>query len=186
MHFKITHRRDDEHGQKSVTTGFVTTFHWLCLQHRSMSFTTMLVICIVMRWTGSQVISRIPSSWWTASTGTITYVGYIWNHVFISAQSEKYYFQTPQRRWFQRKKGTEKKKPQSHILIVACSSGYELDAYPQWSSINSQVNEQMNSGLARLKSSLSFMGQDTFLKSCTLYLYMVNQDKQGIVPVVLL
>ncbi|KAL3868428.1 hypothetical protein ACJMK2_041236 [Sinanodonta woodiana] len=59
---------------------------------------------------------------------------------------------------------------------TACGPSYELKAYPQFSKLNSQVVEQSNSRLQRLKGSLSYMTQNNFMKHCKFYLWGQNQD----------
>ena len=44
-------------------------------------------------------------------------------------------------------------------------------------SINSQVNEQANTGLARIKAQLSYMLPDNFIFHASLYLAFKNKAK---------
>ena len=62
---------------------------------------------------------------------------------------------------------------------VGCSSGYCLDSYKSMDicGINSQVNEQANSGLQRIKGQLAYMKQNNFVFTLSLFLYIVNKDK---------
>ena len=39
--------------------------------------------------------------------------------------------------------------------------GYNMDNYPSLSNLNSEINEQANSGLSKLKSQLSYMNSLT-------------------------
>ncbi|KAL3868521.1 hypothetical protein ACJMK2_041322 [Sinanodonta woodiana] len=59
---------------------------------------------------------------------------------------------------------------------TACGLSYELKAYPQFCKLNSQVVEQSNSRLQRLKGSLSYITQNNFMKLCKFYLWGQNQD----------
>lgn len=62
-----------------------------------------------------------------------------------------------------------------YFLIVGCSIGYNLSCYPQFNSINSQMVEQANSALSRIKSSLSYMKKENFMAHCKLYLWYRNR-----------
>jgi len=59
----------------------------------------------------------------------------------------------------------------------ACSVGYNIDMYPQFESVNSQANEQANSGIKRLKGFISYMNQRNFMRHCKLYLWLKNKAK---------
>ena len=59
-----------------------------------------------------------------------------------------------------------------------CSYGYKLDAYPQFSKINSQTVEQANSALKRIKASLSYMNAEHFMQHIQLYLWYRNISKE--------
>ena len=52
--------------------------------------------------------------------------------------------------------------------------GYNLNNYPSLSNLNSEVNEQANSGLSKLKSHLSYMKHLNFINHCKLYLWNMN------------
>ena len=52
-----------------------------------------------------------------------------------------------------------------------CHSGYNLDSYLQFSKINSQVAEQRNSTLKRLKSMLSYMNHEHFINHVKLFMW---------------
>jgi hypothetical protein len=63
---------------------------------------------------------------------------------------------------------------------VACNAGYDLRRYslhPQLRSVNSEVAEQVNSRLVRLKPSLSYMGPDKFHLHLRLFLSAHNAAK---------
>lgn len=57
----------------------------------------------------------------------------------------------------------------------ACGSSYELKAYPQHKKLNSQVVEQANSRIQRIKSQLSYMTQSNFVNHCKLFLWAQNK-----------
>ena len=62
---------------------------------------------------------------------------------------------------------------------VGCSRGYCLDAYndKRIKAINSQVNEQANSGLQRIRGQLAYMTVKNFKLHCSLFLAIKNMDK---------
>jgi hypothetical protein len=60
---------------------------------------------------------------------------------------------------------------------TGCSPGYNLNLYSWGDSINSQAVEQGNSGLKKLKGSLSYMSAEHFVDHCKLYLFMKNEKK---------
>ena len=62
---------------------------------------------------------------------------------------------------------------------VGCSSGYCLNSYKSMDicSINSQVNEQANSGLQRIKGQLAYIMKQNNFVFTLLFLYIVNKDK---------
>ena len=53
--------------------------------------------------------------------------------------------------------------------IIGCSVGYKMDSYPRFSTLNSQVVEQANAALRRIKPSLSYMTSHNFLKHLKLF-----------------
>ena len=59
---------------------------------------------------------------------------------------------------------------------IGCSKGYCLDEYntAEVRSLNSQVNEQANSGLQRIKGHLSYMKSDNFRFTLSLFLSITN------------
>ena len=61
---------------------------------------------------------------------------------------------------------------------IGCSSGYCLDEYCTMDikSINSQVNEQANSGLQRIKGQLAYMNYSNFIFHLKLFLAIKNMD----------
>lgn len=60
------------------------------------------------------------------------------------------------------------------LYISGCSISYNLSLYPQLSDINSQVNEQANAGLKRIKAQLSYMTANNFMNHCSLYSWYKN------------
>ena len=63
---------------------------------------------------------------------------------------------------------------------VGCTSGYSLDTYRlsvDLRSINSQVNEQANAGLQRIRGQLAYMTLDNFMFTVSLFLCIKNKDK---------
>ena len=63
---------------------------------------------------------------------------------------------------------------------VGCSKGYCLDEYntAEVTSLNSQVNEQANSGLQRIKGHLSYMKPDNFRFTLSLFLAICNKGSK--------
>ena len=68
---------------------------------------------------------------------------------------------------------------------VGCSRGYCLDAYKGKGikAINSQVNEQANSGLQRIRGQLAYMSVMNFKLYCALFLALKNMDKISVLCV---
>ena len=62
---------------------------------------------------------------------------------------------------------------------VGCSKGYCLDSYKSQNirSLNSQVNEQANSGLQRIKGHIAYMSQLNFIFTVSLFLSVTNMYK---------
>jgi len=60
---------------------------------------------------------------------------------------------------------------------TACSRTYNLTQYPAYAGLNSQIAEQFNSALARIKCSVSQMTQRTFMFSVRFFLQMQNEKK---------
>ena len=63
---------------------------------------------------------------------------------------------------------------------IGCSSGYSLDSYGgrRTKSIHSQVNEQANAGLQKIRGQLAYMNIDNFKFHCSLFLALINMDKK--------
>lgn len=64
-----------------------------------------------------------------------------------------------------------------------CSRGYSIDSYRgrlDLLKINTQVNEQQNAGLARIKAQLSYMLPDNFMFHAALYLAFRNNQKKDL------
>lgn len=55
-----------------------------------------------------------------------------------------------------------------------CSVGYNLSSYLQHHELNSQVAEQRNSTLKRLKAMLSYMSMSHFMDHCRLFVWGRN------------
>ena len=64
------------------------------------------------------------------------------------------------------------------VTVSCCTSGYCLDKYPSQdiAQINSQINEQANAGLQRIKAQLSYMSLDNFIFHLSLFLAIKNVD----------
>ena len=64
---------------------------------------------------------------------------------------------------------------------IGCSGGYSLDVYKhsKIKEINSQVNEQANAGLQRIKGQLAYMSLDNFMLTLSLFLAVKNMDIQN-------
>ena len=65
----------------------------------------------------------------------------------------------------------------SFFFLLACSVGYNLSSYPQFSAVNSQVVEQSNSLLKRIRSTISYMSATNFVKHCALFFWYHNKTK---------
>ena len=61
-----------------------------------------------------------------------------------------------------------------HNLFSGCSNGYNLSQYPQFNDLNTQVAEQRNSFLVKLKPMLSYMNLDNFISHCRFFCYFRN------------
>lgn len=59
-------------------------------------------------------------------------------------------------------------------ILAGCSSGYNIDNYPDLASLNSQVAEQRNSVLNRVKATLSCQHQENFFQSLRTFLSFRN------------
>ena len=64
---------------------------------------------------------------------------------------------------------------------TGCSKGYSLDVYKnkKIKGINSQVNEQANSGLQKIRGQLTYMTINNFKLHCSLFLALKNMDKKA-------
>jgi hypothetical protein len=62
---------------------------------------------------------------------------------------------------------------------IGCSKGYCLDSYKSLDSakINSQINEQANTGLQRIKGQLAYMKPENFMFTLSIFLAITNMDK---------
>ena len=56
---------------------------------------------------------------------------------------------------------------------------YNMDIYSEYDALNSQITEQTNSGLDRIKGSLSYMKQENFLLHCKFYLWYKNRQLEN-------
>ena len=63
------------------------------------------------------------------------------------------------------------------FFLLACSVGYNLSSYPQFSAVNSQVVEQSNSLLKRIRSTVSYMSATNFVNHCALFFWYHNKTK---------
>ncbi|XP_076147300.1 uncharacterized protein LOC143131543 [Alosa pseudoharengus] len=57
-----------------------------------------------------------------------------------------------------------------------CNCGYNADLYPQFSGVNTQIAEQFNSRLKRLKYHLPYMSRDHFIRHIQLYLWYHSRN----------
>eukprot|EP00111_Clytia_hemisphaerica_P009034 TCONS_00026469-protein len=58
---------------------------------------------------------------------------------------------------------------------TACSLGYNMKFYPFLENINSEVNEQENAKVKKLKSQLAYMTPDNFIAHCNLFFWFRNR-----------
>ena len=68
----------------------------------------------------------------------------------------------------------------------SCCRGYNINTYKgrlDLKAINTQVNEQQNAGLARIKGQLSYMLPDNFVFHAALYLSFRNTSKAKLLNV---
>ena len=64
---------------------------------------------------------------------------------------------------------------------TGCTLGYSLDTYKtdrELKTLNSQANEQANSGLRRIQIQLAYMKPDNFMHHTSLFLALKNMDKK--------
>lgn len=57
---------------------------------------------------------------------------------------------------------------------TGCCVAYNISKYPKFQSVNSQVNEQQNSTIKRLRLQLSYMGPENFMRHCKFFLWFRN------------
>ena len=60
------------------------------------------------------------------------------------------------------------------INFSDCSSGYNIRSYHQYEGVNTQVAEQPNSVIGRLRSMLSYTNEENFSKYLKLFLWFRN------------
>jgi len=60
---------------------------------------------------------------------------------------------------------------------TACAPSYNLSLYQEYDGLNSQINEQRNSTLKKVKNQLSYMSPSNFVNHCKLLLWYCNQKK---------
>jgi 3-deoxy-D-arabino-heptulosonate 7-phosphate (DAHP) synthase len=63
------------------------------------------------------------------------------------------------------------------IVKIDCSHAYCISEYQHLKSLNSQIAEQANAGLKRIKDQLSYMTADNFMTHCSLFLFNKNRLK---------
>ena len=114
---------------------------------------TMGATCIIIAWTENHFSSRSHGSWWIDFTGPITKVS-------VSCNTQNSLI------W-----------NNSILCVPACSAGYNLSTYPQFGAINSQVVEQSNALLKRIKSTVSYMSATNFVNHCALFFWYHNKIK---------
>ncbi|XP_062376267.1 uncharacterized protein LOC134064364 [Sardina pilchardus] len=61
---------------------------------------------------------------------------------------------------------------------TGCNGGYNMDLYPQFSALNSQVAEQFNSRLKRLKHHLPYMSRENFIRHVKLFLWYHSRQQK--------
>ncbi|XP_028394477.1 uncharacterized protein LOC114518672 [Dendronephthya gigantea] len=59
---------------------------------------------------------------------------------------------------------------------TGCSSAYHISCYPDYDYLNSQIAEQSNSGLKKIKGPLSYMNDENFSRHCSFYLWFKNRE----------
>lgn len=62
------------------------------------------------------------------------------------------------------------------IFFTGCAIGYMALMYPFLSHVNTQLVEQNNSKLKKLKSSLSYMNPDNFMDTLNFFLCHCNEN----------
>lgn len=61
--------------------------------------------------------------------------------------------------------------------ILGCSLGYKMALYQQFKDLNSQISEQKNSRLSRIKAQLSCMNPENFILHAKLFLWYYNKKR---------
>ena len=67
---------------------------------------------------------------------------------------------------------------QTHLVFLACAVGYKALQYPELREVNTQVVEQNNSKLRKLKSSLSYMKPENFMDTLKFFLWYCNYNSK--------
>ena len=68
----------------------------------------------------------------------------------------------------------------SVYIFPGCSGVYNNSLYPEMDELNTQVAEQTNSALQRIKSALSYMNQTNFMRHCQFYLWYTFIDCESV------
>ena len=63
-------------------------------------------------------------------------------------------------------------------FISGCALSYDIRAYPLLEKVNSQINEQQNAAIKRLKAQLSYLSPENFMRHAILYLWNRNYLKR--------
>ena len=63
------------------------------------------------------------------------------------------------------------------VHYKACSIGYNMAKYPQFATINSEVVEQANSMIKRIKGSVSYMTAQNFMNHLKFFFWYHNKQK---------
>ena len=61
-------------------------------------------------------------------------------------------------------------------FLPECAAGYEARSYPRLRGINTQIVEQNNAKIKKLKSSLSYMKSENFMDTLKLFLWYNNDQ----------
>ena len=69
-----------------------------------------------------------------------------------------------------------------NTVIIGCSRAYNIEYYPSLNHLNTEVNEQANSSISKLKSQLSYMNEGNFFNHLKLFLWHRNQTKIKSIP----
>lgn len=68
------------------------------------------------------------------------------------------------------------KSKNTHLCFTACNSGYNSDLYPQLHNVNTQIAEQFNARIKKMKHHLPYMTREHFLKNVELYLWFHSRN----------